>query len=156
MYYNLAQYDNFDYSARVRRTGGIYNDGSDDQYPFSNIAVRTGTNFDPVTKSWYPGYFFGYTNNQYYYIGKTDETNYVTFLKEFTLCSAIKPNAWNILRVVAIGDTFKFYINGTLVETVSDSARSKGYVGSQFYVFESGGSTKYEIDWAQLIPRFTP
>jgi hypothetical protein len=156
VYYNLGQYSNFDYSARVRRTGGIYNDGSGDQYPFSNIAIRTGTNFDPVSKSWYPGYFFGYTNSQYYYIGKTDETGNATFLQEFTLSSAIKPNDWNVLRVVATGSTFKFYINGTLVKTVSDSTRSTGFVGSQFYVFEGGSTTKYEIDWAQLIPISTP
>jgi len=118
--------------------------------------VRTGTNFDPVTNSWYPGYFFGYTNNQYYYIGKTDATNTAIFLKNFTFSSAIKPNDWNILRVVANGSTFKFYINGILVDTVSNSARSKGYVGSQFYVFDSGTTTKYEIDWAQLVPITAP
>ena len=65
VYRNTAQYENFDYSARVKRVGG-----SDYwEYPAQYLAVRMGTDVSSNNK-WYPGYLFGYADSGKYSIWK--------------------------------------------------------------------------------------
>ena len=42
---------------------------------------------------------------------------------------ATEPTQWNTLKVECSGSTFKFHINGNLVETITDTAYSSGKVG---------------------------
>jgi hypothetical protein len=74
-----------------------------------------------------------------------------TNLQPWTDSSAIVQGfAWNTLRVIASGGQLRFYINGTLVWSGTDSSLSYGRVG--FGMFPSSTSDMLEIDWATLTP----
>jgi hypothetical protein len=153
VYRNTAQFENFDYSAKVKRVGG----GNAYFQPANYLAVRMGTGVDTqVYNQWYPGYLFGITSGL---ISDQDYASFAIFeansdgsytnIQPWTMSSAIKLNNWNILRVVANGGTFRFYINGTLVYSLTDYTYSKGYVGFQIYK-EYGYTTQFQVDWATL------
>ena len=153
VYRNTAQFENFDYSAKVKRVGG----GNAYFQPANYLAVRMGTGVDTqVYNRWYPGYLFGITSGL---ISDQDYASFAIFeansdgsytnIQPWTMSSAIKLNNWNILRVVANGGTFRFYINGTLVYSLTDYTYSKGYVGFQIYK-EYGYTTQFQVDWATL------
>jgi len=144
VYRNTAQYENFDYSARVKRVGG-----SDYwEYPAQYLAVRMGTDVSSNNK-WYPGYLFGYADSGKYSIWKRNPNGSITNIRPWTDSPAIKEYDWNVLRVVANGGNFRFYINGSLVYTFSDYSRSKGYVGFEIYKIY-GYTTQFQVDWAKL------
>ncbi len=143
VYWKNNKFSNFDYSARVRRFDGSY-------WKSANyLAVRMGTG-TLSEGSWYPGYLFGYANNGTYSIWEAHSNGSWTPIQGYTTTSAIKIGDWNILRVVASGSTMKFYINGTLVKTISDSTRSQGYVGFEIYKYPT--SDGFYVDWAKLTP----
>jgi len=141
VYWKNNKFSDFDYSARVRRFDGDY--WTSGNY----LAVRMGTG-TMSEGSWYPGYLFGYANNGQYSIWEANSSGSWTAIQGYTSTSAIKKNDWNILRVVASGSTMKFYINGYLVKTISDSTRSKGYVGFEIYKYPT--SDGFYVDWAVL------
>ena len=145
VYRNTAQYENFDYSARVKRLGGgDYYVG----YPAQYLAVRMGTGVSSNNR-WYPGYLFGYADSGRYSIWKRNPDGSTTNIRPWTYSPAIKEYDWNVLRVVANGGNFRFYINGSLVYTFSDYSRSKGYVGFEMYKVY-GYTTQFLVDWAKL------
>ena len=141
VYYKNNKFSDFDYSAKVKRFDGSY-------WKSANyLAVRMGTG-TLGEGSWYPGYLFGYSNLGTYSIWEANSGGSWTPIQNFTATSAIKKGDWNILRVVASGSTMKFYINGTLVKTISDSTRSQGYVGFEIYKYPT--SDGFYVDWATL------
>ena len=145
VYRNTAQYENFDYSARVKRIGG-----SDYwEYPAQYLAIRMGTGVTEDINQWYPGYVFGYAETGRYSIWERNSDGTVTSIQPWTYSSAIRVYDWNVLRVVANGSNFRFYINGSLVYTFSDSSRAKGYVGFEMYKIY-GYTTQFQVDWATL------
>lgn len=147
IYYSPATFSNFDFSARVKRTGGTYYS----QDPSSCICVRTGTSLNSGSYySWYPGYCFGYSNFGDYRIYRANPDGTSTTIQNWTYSSYIIKNGWNTLRVIANGAGFWFYINGAPVKSFTDSMRSTGYVGFTFYKYPAGTSTMFEVDWAKL------
>jgi len=76
-------------------------------------------------------YIFGVTNKGQYYLQKKLEGAWVdTDPVSATSSQTIKPGQTkNVLRVLARGDQISIYINGSLVNTVTDDAISSGSVG---------------------------
>ncbi len=142
---HTGQYSNFDYSARVKRVGG--SDGW--TYPAQYLMVRMGTQVLSTNNTWYPGYMFGYADTGRYSIWETNSDGSVSSIQPWTYSSALKPNDWNVLRVVANDSYFYFYINSTLVYVLGDSTRSAGYVGFQMFKLY-GINTQFQVDWATL------
>lgn len=79
------------------------------------------------------GYEFAVSGLGDYYVGKVESGTYQDILK-WTVNSAInKGNATNILQVTAKGNTLSFYVNGTLLTTITDSTFTSGHVGTLAY-----------------------
>lgn len=79
------------------------------------------------------GYEFAVSGLGDYYVGKVEGGTYQDILK-WTVNNAInKGNATNILQITAKGNTLSFYVNGTLLTTVTDSTFSSGRVGTLAY-----------------------
>jgi hypothetical protein len=142
----VATYKNFDYEARLWRTGcGGCSHG---------IMVR-GTPY-PLGSGyrWNSGYGFYINRNGTYAIFKYASGSY-TGLKSWTSTSAINTgSAWNLLRVVASDSNLYFYINGTLVWAGSDSSLAWGRVGIAMARDTSSGNQLW-ADWAELTPLST-
>ncbi len=135
--YNDDTYSNVDYSGRFWR-GGTFGANS--------LIVRSGA----IGSGGGPddGYFFQYAVPGYYSVWKR-VAGVSTALQNWTESSAINTGAaWNVLRVVANGPTFKFYINGTLVWSGADGSHSQGRVGMRFI---SVSEDKLWVDWARLV-----
>ena len=76
-------------------------------------------------------YVFLITGNGSYRIskvGSTTQNNWVT-LVDWTSSPLISRRGKNTLKVVTIGNLFKFFINGTQVNQISDNDFKQGYVG---------------------------
>ncbi len=72
-------------------------------------------------------------------------------LKGWTASSAIqKGNAWNELRVVAIGPSISFYINGVLVWSGTDATFASGRVGIGIYEGPTSTGNGIYVDYATL------
>jgi hypothetical protein len=137
-------FDNFDYQVRLGRLGS--------DTSANRIYVR-GTPSPLLTGNrWYSGYAFQYNRNGQYSIFKYMPNGDTVQIQGWTLSSAINQgDYYNILRVVANGSDFSFYINGTLVWQGSDTTYSSGVVGIGMYRAASTGLTEQLIvDWAVL------
>ena len=133
-------YDKFTFTAKVKREA--------DTNSANYLVVRGGSSVDSYDYQWYPDYIFGYANDGYYSIWKLDSTGYATALQTWTYTSKIAKKDWNTLKVYGNGTTFKFYINGTLVKTITNSIYTKGYVGFQMYKQSTSG--KFLVDSASV------
>ena len=123
IYRNTSKaYANFDFVARVKRTGSGLN----------IITVRMGDKFDSVNLG-YRGYLFGYANWGEFNVYKIDGNGVLFRIQEWTPTEAIVMNGWNVLRVVAIGNHFTFYINGFPVLDFVDTMAETGSVGFAMY-----------------------
>jgi len=69
-----------------------------------------------------------------------------TTLVDWTYSSAIVPDGWNRIEVMAIGSTFTFRINGRSVESVSDNTLTRGKVGVMLEIWEAGDEAVFEFD----------
>ncbi|MGE5249432.1 MAG: hypothetical protein ACM3QS_04385 [Bacteroidota bacterium] len=143
---HTGSYSNFTYEAKVKRTGS-------QTYLANYLIIRgTPTGLD-ATKLWRNGYLFGYVNSSYgmggFAVFEINAGSPVV-LKGWTNSSAIVPNDWNVLKVAAAGSTLKFYINGTLVWTGTDSTISAGQVGMMMYRTTSSTGDRLLADWAKL------
>jgi hypothetical protein len=99
------------------------------------------------TNWWKPAYYFQYANDGSFSIYEATSSSATVALKAWTAHSAIVKNGWNTLKVVAVGSSLKFYINGTLVWTVTDSTLRVGQVGFGFYRDASAGVLL--VNWAK-------
>jgi hypothetical protein len=140
-YYPKGQFTNFDYSVRIRGQG-VYG-GS------PCIVVRMGNKVG-YESEWYPGYSFCFDNSGFIWVSLSkDDGSYETLI-EGKHTDDIKPYDWNTLRVVAKSSKFWFYVNGTFAGLVTNSYRSRGYVGvmarhSNYYYNE-----EVDVDWVKL------
>jgi len=136
-----ATYTNFDYSAKLWRSGST---GSSNRLwvRASSSTISTGHALN--------GYIFQYSTDGWYSVFK-NVNGVSTELKAWTSNSAIVTGAaWNTLRVYASGSSFWFYINGTLVWTGADSSHSSGRVGVGMYRDSTSTGNGFYVDWATL------
>ncbi len=115
----------------------------------NHISVRGAPTPLDASGRWNKEYKFAYTNNGYFAVFKVNGTT-VTTLKTWTSSSSIIKGGWNTLKVSADGSALKYYINGTLVFTVTDTTFSSGQVGIGMYRDTTSTGNKLSVDWATL------
>ena len=130
----------FTYEVRMKR--GV------DLYAANRIYVRGTPSPLSEIKDWYHSYVFQFTNDQSFMVYKR-VNGVTTILTGWNYTSAINPFGWNTLKVVGSGSSFKYYINGTLVWTGTDSSLSTGQVGVGMYRAVPETSN-LNVDWAKL------
>lgn len=132
-------YTNFDYSVRMKHISSLYKS--------AGLGMRMGTSLSSNWE-WYPGYRFYYSNEGKFAVFIMHSDGTFTALQDWTTSTAINPNDWNILRVIAVGPYFHFYINGTLVANITDTELNEGYVG--FSMSSDSLLDELDVDWARL------
>jgi putative hemolysin len=136
-----SKYTKQTYSARMKRSGC--------PTCVNMLYIRgTPTPLDSYY-DWYRGYRFSYTNTGYINVVKFVNGSW-SYLQIWTTRSAINKNGWNVLKVTANGSSLKFYINGTLVWSGSDSALANGKVGLGMYRSSSSPGDLLQVEWAKL------
>jgi hypothetical protein len=134
--YTGANYADFDFQTRVYTTSP--------DYPY--IIVRgTPTPLDSW-KDWNSGYYFGFDTNGYYQVGKMVNGTWYD-LQPWTYTPYWVRGGWNDLRVVAIGSSLYYLINGNLVWSGTDASFSSGRIG-----YNLGTWSYYGLwaDWAMV------
>jgi hypothetical protein len=129
--FSKATYANFDYMARMRRTGCS-------NCPNELILRDTGSR----------AVYFWYNNMGYYSISACAGASCTTW-KKATATTAIIRGGYNVLRVVAIGNYYSFYINNILLARGNASGFTSGYVGLDFFSWVTSGNY-LEVDYAIL------
>lgn len=137
-----GKYGDVIFEARVKRLG------SDPGNP-SRLIVRGNYASLDATKHWKPSYIFQYTNSGLFSVFEISSTGTATALKTWTTSSAILPNNWNTLKVIAVGSILKFYINGTLVWLGSDTTLTVGNLGIGMYRGSATTGNYFYVDWAK-------
>jgi len=120
-----GKYGDLTYSVKMKRTGCTY--------CANNILIRGDASNLDSDSDWSPSYQFEYTNNGSFAVFYIDPSGNLTSLQSWTSSSAIVKDGWNKLKVVAVGPSLKYYINGVLVWSGSHSALKVGNVGIGFY-----------------------
>lgn len=133
-------YSQLTYEVRMKRSGCV---------GCANVVIIRG---NPVLDSagwWQTEYTFDYTNSGLFSVWRDYHGSY-TALKDWTSTTAIDNGGWNTLKVTANGAQLKFYINGALVWSGSDSAYDSGRVGIGMYQSTTSTGNKLWVDWAKL------
>jgi hypothetical protein len=142
IYRCTGDYTNFTYEARLRRAEGNL---------FNYMTVRMGNQVDPANGNiWYPGYYFGYSNNGTYSIWRFDGPTSPVSIVYGMESDEIIDGGWNTLKVVADGDYFEFWINGVRQVYFDDSTYAAGMVGFQVPQL-SAPLERFEVDWSRLL-----
>ncbi len=137
-----VNYQNLDYSVRMRRTSS--------QLSGSGIVIRAGGKY-LSNGDWYPSYQFLYRNNGTYSIWRVNPDGADQALQDWTASTHINKNGWNTLRVLAVNNNLRFFINGNLVRIINDSNLRRGLVGVMAYRSSSDpSSTSLLVDRARL------
>jgi hypothetical protein len=135
-------YDNFLYQVRMKRNGS--------GYLSNNITIRGNPNSLNASNYWKPSYIFQYRNDGDFSVWEITSTGTSIALKNWTNSSKIVKNGWNTLAVRASGSSLKYYINGGLVWSGSDTSLTSGAVGFGFSRDELPGTLL--VNWARLTP----
>lgn len=134
-------YGDLTYEVSMRRTGTCTGCAN-------RIIIRgKPTSLDAVF-SWKPSYYFQYSNNGNFSVFEMSSTGTETALKPWTFSAAIVQGGWNTLKVIAVDNSLKFYINGTLVWSGNDTTLKTGQVGFGFYRDVNPGILY--VNWAKL------
>ncbi len=120
-----GKYGDLTYSVKMKRTGCTY--------CANNIIVRGDASQLKSNSAWSPSYLFEYTNNGSFGVFYIDSSGNTNTLQAWTSSTAIVKDGWNTLKVVAVGPSLKYYINGVLVWSGSHSSLKVGNVGIGFY-----------------------
>jgi len=138
-----ADFANFDYQVQLWRSGSDCN--------ANRIMVR-GAPFPLDSNNyWYSYYSFQYTRGGVYSVWKRTAGGDSTALQGWTWSDAInRGDAWNTLRVVAIGSRFYFFINSALVWSGTDTALGSGRVGIGMYRSADSSGDRLWANWATL------
>lgn len=129
--FSKSTYANFDYMVKMRRTGCS-------NCP-NQIILRNTTN---------GAVYFGYDNTGWYRVYACSGGSCTTW-KNWTATTAIIRGGYNVLRVVAIRDTYQFYINNKLMTQGRASGFTSGFVGIDFFSWVTAGNY-LDIDYAIL------
>lgn len=133
-----AKYGDFTYTVLMKSTSAFAN----------RIILRGNPLSLAAVGNWQPSYLFQYANDGRYSVWLISSAGTETPLKNWTTSTAIVPNGWNALKVVAVGSVMKYYINNTLVWTGASSTSLIGNVGFGFY--RAAGAATMQVDSATL------
>ena len=129
--FSKSTYANFDYMVKMRRTGCS-------NCPNQIILRNTGNG----------AVYFGYDNTGWYRVYACSGGRCATW-QDWTATTAIIPGGYNVLRVVAVRETYQFYINNRLVTQGRATGFTSGYVGITFFSWVTAGNY-LDIDYAIL------
>jgi len=137
---HVNNYTTLTYEARLKRAGCV---------DCSNYLIIRGnpTPLDPQGR-WNKEYKFAYTNDGYISVWKINGVTVIALLY-WTPTSGINNANWNTLKVTATGSQLKFYINGILKWSGTDSDFASGRVGIGMRGGNLAGD-KLWVDWAKL------
>ncbi len=142
---HTGDFSTLTYEVRMKRAGCV---------GCANVLAIRGNPILDGTGWWKTEYTFDYTNNGLFSVWKDNNGTY-TALKNWTTTTAINQGGWNTLKVTANGSALKFYINGMLVWSGSDSSYPTGRVGIGMYRSTTSTGNKLWVDWAQLVTTVT-
>ena len=138
---HVNKYPTMTYTVRAKRT-------TDYNYGANRVIIRGTTTPLDATNWWYKGYVFQWVDAGSFSVYKSiNGVN--TAIKSWTDTTVINNEGWNLIKVTASGSTLKFFINGTLVWSGSDSSLSTGQVGIGFYR-DSSETATFLVDYAKL------
>ena len=135
-----SKFGDVTYEVRMKRTGTCTTCAN-------RIIIRGNPASLFSTFWWKPSYYFQYDNSGRFSVYEATSSSTTVALKAWTSSAAIVKNGWNTLKVIAVGNSLKFYINGTLVWSGSDSTLQVGQVGFGFYRDAASGTL--QVDWAK-------
>jgi hypothetical protein len=141
-YFEPAQFSNFDYRARVWRSG------------CSNCANSVLVRGDPSTLDsddmWNTTYLFNISRDGYYAVFKLVGGT-VTTLKGWTYSAAINQfDAWNEMQAWMKCSDLWFAVNGVWLIGITDTSLTSGYVGLGFYSPASLVGDQMKVDQGQV------
>lgn len=140
---NSGKFGDVTFQATMTRTGGPAN--------LANRIVIRGNPAILLGGVWNPSYSFQYANNGSYSVYKT-VGGVTTALAPWAASAAIVKGGANTLKVVAVGSSLKFYINGLLVWSGTDSSLQVGQVGVGYYRDATAAILKVDAASASNTP----
>jgi len=138
--YDTAIYSDFTYASRMRRISG-------EGYSLGGLALRANSQNE--------GYRFVIALPDFYSLWEGELTGGSEVrIIGWTRSAAINGQlgAWNTLKVEVSGEIIKLYMNGVLLNTVTDSSYSSGKVGLVAYDYSNMTPPVVEYDFAEVIP----
>jgi len=100
-----------------------------------------------ATGGWKEGYYFSYSNNQVWVLGKT--VNGVSSTISGGVSSAILPYDWNEVTIVRTDTDIWIWVNDTKLGTWPETTHQNGYVGFGMFK-EAGEVSPLLVDWARM------
>jgi hypothetical protein len=116
----------------------------------NRIIIRGNPTFLDPWKAWKGSYEFAYNNNGQYGVFRIDSAGNVLTIKNWTASAAILKNGWNTLKIVAVGTSFKFYINNTQVWTGTNSDIRIGSVAFGMYRDATSTGNVFDVNYAKI------
>lgn len=135
-----SKFGDVTYEVRMKRTGTCTSCAN-------RIIIRGNPASLFSTNWWKPSYYFQYDNNGNFSVYEATSSSTTVALKPWTASASIVKNGWNTLKVIAVGNSLKFYINGTLVWSGNDTTLKVGQVGFGF--FRDAATGTLYVDWAK-------
>lgn len=137
-----ATYADLDYRVVMYRTIS--------QNSANAIYFRAETTPEDASGDIAAGYWFAYSNARLFTVWKLTAGGNWIVLKPWTGTVIINPNDTNELRVVALGSSLTFYINGSEVFATTDASLTAGQVG--FGMYDDDGGTLRVLSAALTTP----
>ena len=135
--YAGREFTDFSYQVKVRRDIDLSRPAI--------VLYRATDDFEDSPYDTGSGYAFGIRYNQYL-IFKIVKGHFST-IKDWTNSEHINPDdEWNTLKVIVQGSEHQFYINGSMVFSLSDDSISSGRIGLLGYSSRYAQSTYYFDD----------
>ena len=141
--HQVGDYANFDFETAIWRNGCN---------TCSSVVFFRGTP-SPLnsTNLWNKGYMVTITRNRDYALWSTSGGT-ATALRNWTTTTALNSgSAWNIVRIVAFGSSIKFYFNGVLIWSGTNTVHTTGKIGLGIANDGSSGNQIW-FDYAKLTP----
>lgn len=147
-----ATYADLDYRVVMDRTVS--------QNSANAIYFRAETTPEDASGDIAAGYWFAYSNARLFTVWKMTAGGNWIVLRPWTGTAIINPNDVNELRVVAVGSSLTFLINGSQVFATTDASLTAGQVGFGMYdgdggtlsVFSATLTTTTAADAAATLP----
>jgi hypothetical protein len=136
-----GNYGDITYEARMKRLGCV---------GCANALIIRGTPDTSAEGDFWPSYRFQFSNDGDFAVVRIQADGTAVYLQPWTLHAAVVVGGWNTLKVVAVGNFLRFYINGTKVWQGTNNALKVGRVG--ITMFRQAGTTSNDlrVDSAKL------
>lgn len=83
----------------------------------------------------------------FYYIDETDDTTLIDWEESDEIYST----GFNTIRIVSMNGLFTFYINGTLVDSITDTSNDSGEIGLLVELYDTDDQAIFQFDNLEVI-----